>query len=159
MSLPSPRPNWQRHGSERRLQETQPLESVVGGGKTPYKRGRDFEYSVKQQLERRGYFVMRSAASKGKIDLLAVGKHRPALFVQCKRMGQISSGEWNEVFEIATAAGGWPVLAVRSSPRTTAYFRLDGPREYRKRTKPLTQFDPADCTLLVKPPSLFERTG
>lgn len=44
---------------------------------TNYGAGRRFEWRVKKDLERRGYpIVMRSAGSKGKLDLIAVPKTR-----------------------------------------------------------------------------------
>ena len=127
--------------------------------KSPYARGRDFEAAVRGQLERRGYFVLRSYGSKGKIDLLATGqtcvyRSISGLFIQCKRTGDIGSKEWNEVYEIAVAAAGWPVIAFRPTARTTAYYRIDAPRAYRGQGRPWTQFDPTDCSLILPPPRL-----
>jgi hypothetical protein len=39
-----------------------------------YIAGRRFEYSVKKQLEKEGYFVIRASASKGLFDLIAFKK-------------------------------------------------------------------------------------
>ena len=120
-------------------------------GASPYRRGRDFERAVRGQLERRGYFVMRAYGSKGKIDLLAVGKDRPALFIQCKRRGEIGSAEWNEVYEIATAAGGWPIVCMRPSSHKTNFYRLDAVREPRKPGRPWTLINPTDCSIVALP--------
>jgi Holliday junction resolvase len=52
-----------------------------------YAKGREFEHWVQRFLEAKGYFVVRSAASKSPCDLVAirqVGRERP-LLVQCKR--------------------------------------------------------------------------
>lgn len=62
-----------------------PAGSAKGGGKSPYRLGRDFERATRGRLERRGFFIMRAGLSKGhklklpsgedahsKIDLLAV---------------------------------------------------------------------------------------
>lgn len=153
-----PVPAWQ---SRRFVPEktADPLTSPVGGGKSPYRLGRDFEAAVRGQLERRSYFVMRAHASKGKIDLLAVGRVTTGigisgLFIQCKRRGDIGSTEWNDVWGIAEAAGGWPVVCFRPSPRKTAYYRLDAPREPRRPGRPWTQFDPTDCSVVIVPPTL-----
>lgn len=151
-------PPYQRR---RPLPEAKPAESAIGGGKSPYALGRAFEGQIRGRLQRRGYFVMRAHASKGKIDLLAVG---PAcvvagisgLFIQCKRRGAISSAEWNEVYGIAVAHGGWPVVTMRLSERTVGFFRLDAERVPRRQGRPWTMFDPADLSELVPPPSLLD---
>ena len=149
MSAPSGRQPWGR----RYVPEPSapPLESPVGGGKSPYRLGRAFEQAVRGQLERRGYFVLRAHMSKGKVDLLAVHKGFPVLFVQCKRTGSIGSAEWNEVYRLAETAGAWPVVAMRPSPRKTAYYRIDGPREPRKPGRPWSEFNPTDCSLIPSP--------
>lgn len=147
------RPAWDRRPSEA-LKPTEKLASAVGGGRSPYALGRAFEVSIRDQLRRRGYFVLRAGASKGKIDLLAVGKDRPPLFIQAKRTGVIGSAEWNEVFEIATEHGGWPVLCMRGSPRTTLYYRIDAKREPRRPGRPWTLIDPTDCSELLPPEPL-----
>ena len=153
-----PVPAWQ---SRRFVPEktAAPLKSPVGGGKSPYRLGRDFEAAVRGQLARRGYFVMRAHASKGKIDLLAVSNVTAAmggsgLFIQAKRTGNIGSAEWNEGCALAWAAGGWPVVTFRPSPRKTAYYRLDALREPRRPGRPWTEFDPTDCSEILPPPAL-----
>ena len=145
---------WERKSYER-LKPVEPHVASVGGGSAPKRYGTRFEYSIKLQLERRGWYVMRSYSSKGVIDLLAVGKDRPALFIQAKSRGVISSAEWNAVYNLATEHGGWPILAMRESPRTTTYLRMDGPQELRKRARPCTRVDPTDCRELVPPPALL----
>lgn len=132
-------------GSRGTLPPPKPLASVIGGGAAPYKAGRRFEQSVRAQLRRRGYFVLRAYASKGKVDLLAVAKDRPVLFVQVKRTGMIGSAEWNELYVLALEHGAWPVVAMKLSERTNGYFKLVGPREPRKRGRPWYRFDPATC--------------
>jgi len=49
-----------------------------------YKRGRSKEYQVKRKLEKRGYFVIRSAGSHSPCDLVAV-KNNHILCVQVGR--------------------------------------------------------------------------
>jgi hypothetical protein len=153
-------PSWQPRGRWRPEPTAEPLESPVGGGKSPYRLGRDFEAAVRGQLERRSYFVMRAQGSKGKIDLLATGKASLAvgisgLFIQCKRRGDIGSAEWNEVAELAWAAGGWPVITFRPSPRKTAYYRIDALREPRRPGRPWTEINPTDCSVILPTPSLL----
>ncbi len=48
-----------------------------------YKKGYRFEYRVKRFLEERGWFTMRSPASKG-VDIIAMKGDRK-LFIQCKK--------------------------------------------------------------------------
>jgi Holliday junction resolvase len=147
-------PPWQRKPYER-LKPVKPAQSATGGGARPYGLGYRFEYAIKQQLERRGYYVVRSHGSKGEIDMVAIGKDRPVLFIQAKRMGKISSQEWNAVYDVAMTAGAWPVLVMRESARTTSYFRMDDRKEPRKKAWPMTRFDPKDCSLLLPPPKLL----
>lgn len=153
------RPPWERRPSEQ-LKPAEPLSSVRGGGRSPYRAGKAFEYSIKSRLERRSYFVMRAAASKGKVDLLAVGmpcveKGISALFVQCKRRGAIGSEEWNQVFDIAEAYGGWAVVCVKLSERTVGFYRLDARREPRRPGRPWTLFDARDLSEQIPPPTLY----
>jgi len=62
---------------------------------TQYQRGRRFEWKVKQDLEGRGYYVIRSAGSKSKVDLVGI-KHEVVLCVQCKLTGAIAKRELRE---------------------------------------------------------------
>lgn len=99
---------------------------------TPYQRGRSFEYRVKKKLESLGYFVMRSAGSKGQVDLLAV-KHGTSLFVQSKLRGQISITEHNELFLLSQRFGSIPVIVMNSDSRKIIFLRIIGLREPYKR--------------------------
>lgn len=51
---------------------------------TNYSKGAAFERRVKKQLERLGYYVIRSAGSHGYADLAAFQAHRRPLLIQCK---------------------------------------------------------------------------
>lgn len=51
--------------------------------KNVYRVGRRWEYRVKALLEEQGYYVMRSASSKGLFDLIAV-KSTHVRLIQCK---------------------------------------------------------------------------
>jgi Holliday junction resolvase len=50
---------------------------------TNYSRGAAFERKIKKQYEAEGYYVIRSAGSKGPLDLVAL-KHDSFVFIQCK---------------------------------------------------------------------------
>ena len=90
-----------------------------------YVNGRAFEYRVKADLEKKGFYVKRSYASKTVVDLLAY-KYPDGLFVQCKRgAARISDTEWNELYKIAIEHGGKAILA--ESPKTGIdYIELTG---------------------------------
>lgn len=50
-----------------------------------YKRGTAIEYRIKTMLELKGWFVVRSAGSKGVLDLIAVNKKGEIFALQAKR--------------------------------------------------------------------------
>lgn len=89
---------------------------------TNYERGRAFEYRARDQLTLMGaVFVVRSAGSKTKIDLVA---GFPALqsymewppepdvwLVQCKRDGKLPADEREALLRAAEATGCSPYLA------------------------------------------------
>lgn len=67
---------------------------------TNYSQGRAFEYAVRDVLTDQGFYVMRSAGSKTKVDLVAIKGGQIAL-VQCKRHGVISPAERTVLFDLA----------------------------------------------------------
>ena len=79
-------------------------------GNRAYNRGRQFEYQVKNHLEKRGFFVVRSAGSKGLFDLIAVSKG-VVLAIQCKLGANISKQKVEETVATAKKHGMIPVLA------------------------------------------------
>lgn len=113
--------------------------------KTPlsskYRRGRQFEYHIRNLLRGLGYFVMRSPASKSPIDLVAI-KTGTVLFVQCKTSGALIVSEWNELLDLATSVGAVPVLAFRHMVRQVTYRKLIGPKDGSKRRQPFVPFTP-----------------
>lgn len=61
-----------------------------------YRKGRAKEYRLKQQLERRGFIVLRSAGSHGFADLVAIHKRGKYIkFIQCKPkdLGKLARGK------------------------------------------------------------------
>lgn len=79
---------------------------------TKYSRGRAFEYRVKAYYEKHGWFVIRSAGSKGVADLVAIAPEGKYIhFVQCKLHGSISPDERQKLFSIAEKYGAYPILA------------------------------------------------
>lgn len=96
---------------------------------TAYEVGRRFEYKIIHDLESKGFETVRAAASAGrmKVDIIAarpgrghhgtIGEdyecscHADFMWIQAKRDGKISPGEWNRVFETAGWVNASPVLA------------------------------------------------
>lgn len=93
--------------------------------------GTRFEYAVKGALERRGYTVMRSPASKSPADLWAVMNGKVA-FIQCKLHGVISWAEWNGFLDYCKGAGVPAILARRPDGKTRG-FVFEEITGYRKR--------------------------
>lgn len=83
---------------------------------TQYALGRSFEYSVRNLLREHGYFVVRSAQSKGEADLVALASGS-ILLVQCKRGGSIPKSEQESLFALAQRIGAHAILADRKTGR------------------------------------------
>ena len=71
-----------------------------------YEKGRRIEYIIKKKLEERGFLVVRSPASKGAFDLIAVapGGER-ILLVSCKADGYVPPSELKRLLEVAEKYG------------------------------------------------------
>ncbi len=107
---------------------------------TKYRRGRRFEYRVRDVLKERGYFVMRSPASRSPIDLVAIEKGI-VLFVQCKVGGELPPAGWNDIYDLAISAGAIPLLAARDGFRDIEFMQLVGRKDGSKRRQPFVPFD------------------
>lgn len=103
--------------------------------------GRRIEHLVRHDLEANGYTVMRSAGSKGAVDLLAM-KPNQMLFVQVKRSGTLPPVQWNRLFDLAWMFPGLaiPVLAEKMPGRPIRYYRLLGRKDAPGR-QPYTLFE------------------
>ena len=104
-----------------------------------YRRGREFEYRVRDLLRKQGFFVLRSPASKSPTDLVAI---RPGLvlFVQAKRGGSLPPGEWNEIYELARSCGAVPILA-DGTGATTRLFEMTDRKDGSKRRQPMVPYE------------------
>lgn len=106
-----------------------------------YRRGADFERRVRHALEADGYEVIRSAGSKGAVDLVTfkTWPHRLGitgltinythmLFVQAKRVnGTCPPAERLELLRLADIARAIPLVAYQPIARKPiAYKRLTG---------------------------------
>jgi len=79
-----------------------------------YRKGRKFEYRVRNYLIDMGeYFVLRSPRSGGPADLVAV-KMGSLLFVQCKLWGCITKKDKAELITLSNNVGAVPVLAYKN---------------------------------------------
>ena len=77
-----------------------------------YSKGADFERKVKHLLEEDGCFVVRSAGSKGIVDLVSFNPvNHNVLFIQCKTNGVLSKCDRVNFVTLADNYGGVPVLA------------------------------------------------
>lgn len=100
---------------------------------TKYSQGANFERKVKKELEALGWFVVRSAGSKGKADLVAFSGYE-YLLIQCKKHGAISKDEKKHLVEISEKTNTIPILA-----REGGYFELQSENTMRV-------YEPKDLT-------------
>lgn len=96
--------------------------------------GARLERRVRAELDELGYVTLRSAGSKGKVDVVAFGND-VILTIQCKWSNpQISPAERQALLEIELLTGGATIPLVASNDRgTTVWRRLTGPgpKEWR----------------------------
>lgn len=94
---------------------------------TQYERGVRFERQVKKKWEDDGFWVMRSAGSKGKVDLVAIkvaecsscelngayAEFPDVFLIQCKLGGVISSKDKDDLLLLAMDLGAKAVVAFK----------------------------------------------
>lgn len=88
-----------------------------------YARGRRLEWEVRDDLALNGYEVLRTAGSKGAVDLIAI-KPGEILLVQVKGNGVLAPAGWNALYDLAQMAEAVPVLAERLPRKPIRYLRL-----------------------------------
>lgn len=81
---------------------------------TSYKKGRQFEYRVRDYLERIDFLVVRSPRSLSPFDLIAINDKGVILLVQCKVDGVLPPKEWNALLRLANKYNVLAVCAFRS---------------------------------------------
>lgn len=100
-----------------------------------YRRGAEFERATRHALEADGYEVIRSAGSKGKVDLVAF-KTGQILFIQNKLNGLCAPAERSRLRELAAMVGALPIVAYshkEGRAAATVRYRLltgDGPKAF-----------------------------
>lgn len=77
-----------------------------------YEKGRRFEYRVRDHLQEKGYFVLRSPRSGGPADLVAL-KRGEILLIQCKMNGYLPSDEEKQLIALTKSLGAKAILAYR----------------------------------------------
>jgi len=77
-----------------------------------YEKGRRLEYVLKEQLERQGCFVVRSAGSRGPADLVAI-KGGKATLIQVQKRSHLPKEKENALKLAAKKAGCDAYLAYR----------------------------------------------
>lgn len=86
---------------------------------TQYRRGADFERKTKKEWEANGWFVVRSAGSKGPVDLVAIQRgvgESDVVLIQCKISGRISPGKFIELSNLAKALYATAFIATKERP-------------------------------------------
>ena len=101
--------------------------------------GRAFEYRSRDDLRKRGIFVLRSPRSGSPIDLEAIRK-REILFIQCKRGGELMVKDWNELYDLALSVDAKPILAECKDGMTKSYWLLIGKKDGSKHRQPKELF-------------------
>lgn len=102
-----------------------------------YRIGRAFEYRTRDDLRKRGYWVLRSPASRSALDLIAI-KPGTVLMVQCKRSGALPPGEWNAIYDLAMSVGAVPLMTeMHHSGRGISYWLMTGRKDGSKKRQPM----------------------
>lgn len=98
---------------------------------TAYKKGRAFEYRVRNYYEKLGYYVRRSYASKGIEDLIAIKARdcitSEVLLIQCKHNRKyipLSKKEKANLIKLSAQTGGIPVHAYSDEKGHIAFSYL-----------------------------------
>lgn len=117
-----------------------------------YRNGADFERKTRHDLEEQGYEVIRSAGSKGKVDLVAF-KTGQILFVQNKLNGLCAPAERSRLRDLAGMVGALPIVAYshkEGRSAATVRYRLltgDGPKAFCSWTPDQVAGEPMSVTV------------
>ncbi len=85
-------------------------------GRKLKRKGLDFERKIKKIFEEKGYYVVRSAGSRGVADLVALNKEEK-LLIACKKTGNLTVNAKNRLVETAKKINGTPILAFEEEGR------------------------------------------
>lgn len=120
---------------------------------TAYDRGAYLERKAAVEFTRGGWFVVRSAGSRGTVDLAALHPVlRPAL-IQCKvKADELDHDGWNRLFHLSSSLGVTPVLAAWRKRGRIGYVELLAPHERRSSVWPGRDFAVDELPLEVGKP-------
>jgi Holliday junction resolvase len=76
---------------------------------TAYRKGVRLEHAIIAQLRAYGWVTIRSAGSKGAVDVVGIAPGRLVL-IQAKADGRLDAKDWDELYDLARCCGGEPVL-------------------------------------------------
>ena len=92
---------------------------------TRYDNGAALERRVRADLQKHGWFVVRSAGSRGEVDLLAIGPDiTDRAMIQCKRDGRMSIEDRRGLEALGDAFSALPILAYLDDG--IQYSRIEG---------------------------------
>lgn len=121
--------------------EYEAVSELTKCGSKMYVKGRNFEYAVKNNLQEKGYVVMRSPGSRSPADLVAVKDGKP-FFIQCKLHAAFPVQEWNEFLDYSNKAGAIPIMASRGkNGRGFVYNLIVGEKDGSKKRQPMKQVE------------------
>lgn len=98
------------------------IEQKLGHSKS-YKKGRAFEYRIRNYFKSHGYLTWRSPKSGSPVDVLAI-KKKKIFFIQCKSVKWLIKNEKEELLKISEQAGAIPILAVKNAFNREKPFSL-----------------------------------
>jgi Holliday junction resolvase len=102
---------------------------------TRYSDGYRFECGTRDLLREKKYEVIRSAGSKGKIDIVGI-RAGELLFIQCKLQGLCPPAERKRVLELSRMVNAVPLIAYSHkegrAAATVRFFRLLGTGPYER---------------------------
>lgn len=111
--------------------------------RTNYARARDFEYRVRDDMEKHGWIAVRSPASKTPTDVYCIGWDSK-VFIQCKTNGVMGPREWNKFLSYCRSVDAIPVLAMKGPRgRGVRYALITGEKVIRG-PKPMVDWEPTE---------------
>jgi len=93
---------------------------------SPKTKGIRFERYVKKKLEKLGAYVIRSSASSGVFDLIAIFKHTRPIGIQCKYNGILSAHEKSKIMRAVEKYDIIPAIAYKEGSKVVVRIMLNG---------------------------------
>jgi hypothetical protein len=86
-----------------------------------YIKGRRFEYEIRDNLKKAGYFVIRSAGSHSPVDLIALNKDK-VLCLQLKVNCRPTKLEWVEFYNISVPSNAYKIMVIKNNGSLEAKY-------------------------------------